>query len=141
MSNSLRSLAAAFALAGAAVIVASPAYAQSSPVLGSWSTTANTPIGELKSTMTFSDGAGGPSVQIEDQPMEGGAGGPGAGGTPEQTFSDVKIDGNAFSFKRTIQSPQGEFALSYSGTVDGDSLTATANSDFGAVDITGARTD
>ena len=80
------------------------------------------------------------AVDIKDQPMAAGAGAPPADATPPPTtLSDVKVDGSTFSFKRTIESPQGTIALDYSGSVDGDALTAKAHSDFGDVDITGTR--
>src|SRR5689334_16562026 len=122
MTRFARSLALGTLLTASAITA--PAFAQSSPVLGSWETTATTPIGELKSTFTFSGTAGSYAIDIKDQPMEGGPGGEAGAAPPEQVVSDLKIEGSSFSFKRTIQSPQGAIALTYSGTVNGDSLTA-----------------
>ncbi|HEX7710772.1 MAG TPA: hypothetical protein VF418_07510 [Sphingomonadaceae bacterium] len=127
-------------LAAGVAAAGTPLFGQGSPVLGAWNTTANTPMGELKSTITFSRTGDAYAVDIKDQPMAAGAGAPPADATPPPTtLSDVKVDGSTFSFKRTIESPQGTIALDYSGSVDGDALTAKAHSDFGDVDITGTR--
>ena len=135
MINLIRPAALGAALA-ATMAISAPAFAQASPVLGSWETTATTPIGELKSTFTFSGAAGSYAVDIKDQPMDGA---PAGGDAPEQVISDLKIEGSAFSFKRVIQTPQGAIALTYSGTVNGESLAAKASSDFGDIDIAGTK--
>ena len=55
------------------------------------------------------------------------------------TISDVVVDGAKFSFKRKLTTPQGEMNLTYTGTVDGDALTAEVGSDFGPITMTGTR--
>lgn len=39
---------------------------------------------------------------------------------------DGKIDGNKFSFSATMSTPNGDFKMTYSGTVEGDALKGTA---------------
>jgi hypothetical protein len=133
----------AVAALASAAFVSTPALAAGSPVIGSWTIATQTQMGTFKATMTVSKGADGAyTVDIKDQPMEGGAGGPpGGGAPPTMTISDVKVDGSDFSFTRSIASDQFSMDLKYKGTVDGDKLSATASSDFGDSDVTGSRID
>lgn len=130
-----RSLIAAVAM-GSAVMLSAPALAQASPVLGSWETVLDTPVGELKSTMTFAQQSGAYTVDIKDAPMPGAP--EGAAPAPS-AVSEVMVNGAKFSFKRSLETPQGAIALTYTGTVDGNALTGEANSDFGAVPMKGTR--
>lgn len=123
------------ALAFAAALFAAPAMAQDSPVLGTWNTQAVTDFGTFASTITVLDDEGSYIVLMEDVAPAGGGEAPPA---MESSISDVVVDGASFSFTRTITSPM-EMSLAYSGSVDGDSLTATATSDFGAIPVTGTR--
>lgn len=127
----------AFAAALAAASPAAPAFAADSPAVGAWDIVAETQMGKFESTMTVAEAGGAYTVAIEDKPMTG----PDGQAMPAMasSISDVKIDGNAFSFKRTIDFQGQAIALSYSGTVEGDKLTATANSDFGPTPIIGTR--
>lgn len=122
---------AASALALTALLGA-PALAQSA---GTWATTATTPQGTFTSTWTLVDGET-DTIEVADAPPPGAP----AGAPPmESTISDVVIDGGAFSFKRVLTTPQGPIELSYTGTVDGDTMTGSATSSFGAVPFTGTR--
>lgn len=127
----------AFAAALAATAFAAPAFAAGSPAVGAWDIVAETQMGKFESTMTVAEAGGAYTVAIEDKPATGPDGSPMP--AMASTISEVKVEGNAFSFKRTIDFQGQAIALSYAGTVDGDKLTATANSDFGPTPITGTR--
>jgi hypothetical protein len=115
----------------AAALFGAPALAQSA--VGDWAISVTTPNGTLETTMMISEADGGYAVAFEDPA-------PPDGQPPmESTVSDVMVDGSTFSFKRMLTTPQGPFELSYSGTVDGDSLAGTASSSFGEIPITGTR--
>lgn len=120
------------ALALAASLFSAPALAQESPVLGTWNTQAVTDFGTFSATMTVMDDEGAYIVTMEDAPVEGMP-------TMEGTISDVVVDGASFSFKRSLTSPQGPMELTYSGSVEGDNLTATVASPMGAIPVTGTR--
>lgn len=126
----------AFAAALASASFAAPAFA-ASPTVGTWDIVAETQMGKFESTMTVAEAGGAYTVDIQDKPATA----PDGSVQPAMPskVSDVKVDGNAFSFKRTIDFQGQSIALSYAGTVDGDKLTATANSDFGPTPITGTR--
>ncbi len=48
-------------------------------------------------------------------------------GDPRVTeIKDGKVDGNKFSFKTTMQGPNGEMTSTYEGTVEGDMLKGNA---------------
>ena len=125
------------ALAAAASLIAAPALAADSPVAGTWAIVADTQMGKFESTMTVAESGGAYTVAIVDQPMTGPDGAPMP--AMASTISEVKVEGNGFTFKRTIDFQGQAIALSYAGTVEGDKLTATANSDFGPTPITGTR--
>jgi hypothetical protein len=46
-------------------------------------------------------------------------------------IQDGKLDGNKFSFATTMSTPNGDFKVVYSGTVDGDMLKGTAEREGG----------
>jgi hypothetical protein len=125
------------AVVASATVMAAPAYAQSSPVLGSWDTEAATDFGTFKATLTIAESGGVYSAQMVDTPPAGPDGQPAP--AMASTISDVTVNGANFSFKRTIDFQGQPIVLNYTGTVDGDALTATANSDFGAIPVKGTR--
>ncbi len=126
-------------LAVGACFIATPVMAEESPVLGSWNTEAVTDFGTFAATLVVSESEDGYSIEMIDAPMEG----PGAQAGPamESVISDVTVDGSAFAFKRSITTPQGPMEISYSGTVEGDALTAEAVTTFGTIPMTGTRAE
>ena len=125
------------ALATAASLVAVPALAADSPVVGTWNTEAVTDFGTFKATMTIAEANGAYTINIKDVPLEGA---PPAPPSPPGAVTDVVVDGSQFSFKRKLTTPQGDMTLSYTGTVDGDKLTAEVDTgQFGKIPVTGTR--
>lgn len=129
-------LFAATAVAGS-LVFAAPALASDSPVAGKWAIEAKTDFGTFKSDWTVAEADGAWTLDMKDQPMEGGPGG--GGEPPESTISDVKVEGNQLTFNRALDMGGQSMSFSYTATVEGDTLTGTANSDFGAIPITGTR--
>jgi hypothetical protein len=125
------------ALVAGATVMAAPAYAQSSPVLGSWDTESVTDFGTFKAELTIAESGGAYTVAMVDAPQTGPDGQPAP--AMASTISDVAVDGSSFSFTRTIDFQGQAIVLAYTGTVDGDALDATANSDFGAIPVKGTR--
>ena len=126
------------ALVAGASLMAAPALAQSSPVVGKWATESVTDFGTFRAVMTVAQEGGAYTVAIQDIAPEGGAGAGGGGAMPS-TISDVVVDGAKFSFKRKLTTPQGEMNLTYTANVSGDTLTGEVNSDFGPIAMTGTR--
>ena len=120
-----------------ASLLAAPALAQSSPVVGTWDTAAVTDFGTFKSQIVVTEANGSYAVEMKDIPAEG-TPADGGGMTPGP-ISDVVVDGAKFSFKRKLTTPQGEMNLTYNGTVEGDALTGEVGSDFGPIKLTGTR--
>jgi len=125
-------LFASIAAAAAALALSAPVMAQESAALGSWATTMETPMGNFSATMTLSHEGDAYSVQMAEQMPEGMP-------AMESTISNVAVEGSTITFDRSLTTPQGVMALKYSFTADGDAITGQANSDFGAMAITGAR--
>jgi len=125
------------ALAAGASLMAVPALAAGSPVVGSWATEAVTDFGTFKSTVTVTEANGTYTVDIKDVPLEGA---PPSPPSPPGAITDVVVDGANFSFKRKLTTPQGDMQLSYTGKVEGDKLTAQVDTGaFGVLPVTGTR--
>ena len=124
-------------LAASASLMATPALAADSPVVGTWNTEAVTDFGTFKATMTVAEANGTYTVDIKDVPLEGA---PPAPPSPPGSITDVVVDGAKISFKRKLTTPQGEMTMTYTGTVEGDKLTAEADiGEFGKIPVTGTR--
>jgi opacity protein-like surface antigen len=126
------------ALAVAAIVVATPAFAADSPVAGTWATEAKSDFGTFKSTWTVAESGGTYPGDVKDAPQEGGPGG-GDGAPPKSTISNVAVDGSTLTFDRELVMGDMTIKLSYKVTADGNNLTGQTHSDFGDIPITGTR--
>lgn len=125
------------ALVAGASLLAAPAWAQSSPVLGTWNTEAVTDFGTFKATMTVTEANGAYAIEMKDVPAEGA---PPPPPPAAGSITDVMVSGADFSFKRKLSTPQGDMQLAYTGKVDGDKLTAQVDTGgFGVLPVTGTR--
>lgn len=124
------------ALAAGLSLLAAPAFAQSSPVVGSWATAVDVQGAKIESTMTVAEANGAYTVEIKDGPMPGA---PADAPAMESTISDVAVEGSKLTFKRALTTPQGAMNLSYTATADGDKLAGEIVSDFGPIALTGTR--
>lgn len=112
----------------AALALPGPAFGQS--FLGEWTATAHTPAGEISETLSITETDDGVAITAflvgvpEGTPQAG----PG---------TDVILDGDNFSYKRTI--PGGELEITYTGVVSGDTFTGTAEMAGTEVPYTGVR--
>jgi hypothetical protein len=102
------------------------------PFLGKWTATASSPGGNSSETITVVKVANGFVVtgQPATPPPEGVIVSPGM---------DIVLDGNRFSYKRTLTAPGGIIVISYSGVVSGDTFTGTAELGGTKVPYTGVR--
>ena len=122
---------AAIAALGSAVF-STPAMAQDAPVLGTWETVMETPMGTLTGTLKLSQADGGYTVELAEQMPEG---------TPamQSAISNVMVEGDTLTFDRSLTTDQGPIELKYSLAAQGNELTGKADSAFGAIPITGTR--
>jgi len=119
MSKIIRNSIAAAML----VILTACAAGNSNPFAGSWDTVAVTPIGDQAAVWIISaDGTGIMSGDQGDQPIDG-----------------IVVDGNNVSFDVDIDAGGQSLSLSFTGVVEGDSLTGAFGSDFGDFGVTGTR--
>src|SRR5215510_8797829 len=98
---------------------AAPAFGQT--LLGEWTATAHAPGGDVSETLTVVKTAKGYEIKAElvVPPPEG---------TPQAgPGTDIVLDGNKFSYKRTLTTPDGSLVITYAGTVSGDTFTGTVN--------------
>jgi hypothetical protein len=93
---------------------------------GTWTLTMDTPMGERRSTLTLSTSGGTLTGKQEAE-----------GNTTDIT--DGTVNGNDVSWKVAITNPM-PLTLTFSGTVDGNSLTGTADTGmFGSFPFQGTR--
>ena len=111
---------------------AAPVFGQS--LLGQWTATAVTQFGDVSETLTVVKTADG--YEIKAVPVI-----PAPEGSPQAgPGSDIVIDGNKFSYKRTVNTPEGSLVITYTGTVSGDKFTGTVNiGGFAEAPYNGAR--
>jgi hypothetical protein len=124
------------ALAAAASLMAAPALAADSPVVGTWDTAIDLQGQKITAEWTVAEAGDGYTVSIKDGPFPGA---PADAPPMPSAISDVVVDGAKLTFKRKLTTPQGEMNLTYAATVDGNALAGEINSDFGPVAVTGTR--
>lgn len=113
------------ALIGIAAMSAAPAAAQS--LTGTWLVSSETRRGPQTQTMTLvQDGSAlTGSVTLSFGGRRGGGGGGGGGGSQTVDIEDGTVDGDSFSFSYTLTFGDNSIALSFSGTIDGDTMEGT----------------
>ena len=110
---------------------AAPAFEQS--FLGEWMATAVTLGGNVSETLTVTKTADGYEIKAKLV-------GPVPEGTPEAgPGTDIVLDGDKFSYKRTLSTPEGALVITYTGTVSGDKFTGTVSLGGFEVPYTGVR--
>ena len=123
-------------LATAASLMAAPALAADSPVVGTWDTAIDVQGQKMTAEITVAQAGDGYTVAIKDGPMPGA---PADAPPMPSAISDVVVDGAKLTFKRKLTTPQGEMNLTYTANADGDALTGEIGSDFGPIAMTGTR--
>lgn len=112
------------AAAPAESLVIAPTIAPSdSDIPGTYTITTQTRSGERIATLTIDNDGTGTLSESEDS----------------NDISDIKYDGNAFSFSLTTTSPRGEVEREYLGTVDGDNIVGTTQTVTGDQPFSGIR--
>src|SRR5262245_26593778 len=123
-------MACVLALVGPAA--ATPA--QQPSFLGQWTATAETPGGGVSETITAvkTDKGYAITVKLVQPPPEG---------VPEAgPGTDIVLDGDKFSYKRSITTPDGTLVITYAGMVSGDAFTGTVDlGGFAQAPYTGVR--
>jgi hypothetical protein len=110
---------------------AAPAFGQS--FVGEWTATAVTMGGNVSETVTVVKTTGGYTITakpVVPAPEGVPQAGPGTG---------IVLDGDKFSYKRTITTPEGSLVITYTGTVTGDTFTGTVTIGEFTVPYTGVR--
>ena len=123
-------------LAAAASMMAAPAVAADSPVVGTWDTAIDVQGQKMTSEITVAQAGDGYTVAIKDGPMPGA---PADAPPMPSAISDIVVDGAKLTFKRKLTTPQGEMNLTYTANANGDALTGEIGSDFGPIAMTGTR--
>ena len=99
--------------------LAAPAFGQS--FLGQWTAAAVTPAGDVSEKLTVVETADGYEIKAEFV-------GPVPEGTPQAgPGTDIVLDGDKFSYTRTVITPDYTVVITYTGTVSGDKFTGTVN--------------
>lgn len=130
------------AATAALLITGTPTLAQG--VAGTWDIkyTMETPRGSMERTLVVHLTQDGTSLtgNAEILMMGPPGGGGGGGETREVEISEGSVDGANFNFTLTFGGAQRTFAITYAGTVDGDTMTGKVTSPRGGdTPFTGTR--
>ena len=112
------------------VALATPALAQS--LVGQWKATAHSPGGDTSEILSVARTDAG--YAINARLVDPAPGAPEAG-----PGTDIALNGDNFSYKRKVTTPDGSLTITYSGVVSGDTFTGVADLGFGQAPYTGAR--
>ncbi len=95
----------------------------------------------LVGTWTLSgEGRNGPtSSELTVMKADGALTGSITGERGSAQLKSITTDGDGFSFVAVMETRMGDFELTYSGTVSGDTLTASVETPMGSRPVTGVR--
>ena len=102
------------------VALATPVFGQS--FLGRWTATAKTPGGDVSETLTVVKTDDGYTITAKLVEVVLPEGVPEAG-----PGTDIVLDGDKFSYKRTVTMPEGTLEITYTGVVSRDTFTGTVD--------------
>lgn len=122
--NKIYSLIAVGAMA---LMIAVPARGQETvDIAGKWETTRETPRGTMTSTFTF---------EVDGNKLTGTVG----SSRGDTEISEGTVEDNKISFKVVMSMGDRTFEMSYSGTVEGDTITGTMETPRGEAPWTAKR--
>jgi hypothetical protein len=111
--------------------LAAPAFGQS--FVCEWTATAVTPGGGVSETVEVVRADDGYAITVKL--VE-----PGPQGVPEAgPGKDIVLDGDRFSYKRELTTPDGTLVITYTGVVSGDTFTGTVDLGFAQAPYNGVR--
>jgi hypothetical protein len=97
------------------------ADAASPSFVGEWTATADAPTGKVSETVTVTRSGDGYAIAaklVVPDPSGNPEAGPG---------KDIVLNGDNFTYKRTVAVPGGELVVTYTGVVSGDTFTGTVD--------------
>jgi hypothetical protein len=94
------------------------------PAVGNWSITIDTPIGSMNADLVINADLSGEmrSTDLGSAPLH-----------------SVAVDGEALRFATNVDAQGTALTLAFTGTVTGDDMRGSFNTDFGAIQVTGRR--
>ncbi len=110
----------------------SPVFAAESPFVGQWTATAAAPTGNASEIVKVAKTANGYTITaklVDPAPGQPEAG-PG---------KDIVLEGDHFSYKRTVAIGDSELVITYTGVVSGDTFTGTIEMASVKIPFTGVR--
>ena len=112
-------------------VFAAPAFGQS--FVGEWTATATTPGGTVSETLNVVKTDGSFAITAKLVGVQE--------GTPEAgPGTEIVLEGDRFSYKRIISTPDGTLEITYTGIVSGDTFTGTVDlGGFAQAPYTGVR--
>ena len=124
--------AAGFVLLLALMAPAFATEARAQSFLGEWTATAETPAGGGSETLTVVKTEKGYAISAKLVGADEGTPTAGPG-------TDIVLESDRFSYKRSVPTPDGPVVLTYTGVVSGDTFKGTADLAGFAVPYTGVR--
>lgn len=122
----MKKILSVIAGAAAALLLAVPAQAQDVDITGEWESTRETQQGTMTTTFTFEQDGGKLTGTLTSQ-------------RGDMEISDGTIEGNKISFKLVMTRGDSTIEMTYSGTVEGDTITGTMQTPRGEQPWTAQR--
>jgi ABC-type glycerol-3-phosphate transport system substrate-binding protein len=122
MKTRIGSLLMAFA--AAVLLSACAGTSAPHPLVGAWEITIETPIGSMNANLQVNEDMSG---ELTSQEL-------GAA-----SLDGITVDGDAVSFSTTVDAQGQSLMLVFAGTVVGDVMSGSFNTDFGAIPVSGRR--
>lgn len=94
------------------------------PLVGAWEITIETPIGAMNANLNVNEDMSGAlsSQDLGSAPLTG-----------------VTVNGDAVNFSTVVDAQGQSLTLVFAGTVTGDLMSGSFNTDFGAIPVSGRR--
>lgn len=94
------------------------------PAVGNWAITIDTPIGSMNADLVINADLSGEMRSAD---------------LGSAALHSVSVDGEALRFSTNVDAQGTALTLAFTGTVTGDDMRGSFNTDFGAIQVTGRR--
>lgn len=99
-------------------------FQEPNPMVGEWDISIDTPVGAMNADL------------VVNEDLTGEMSSPDMGSAP---LNDLSVDGNNVSFSTTVDAQGMTITMNFNGTVEGDELNGSFDTDFGAISVSGTR--
>lgn len=122
--RNIRSIKLALAALMALALAACAGMGQPHPLVGEWDAVISTPMGAMNADLVVNEDLSG----VMRSPELGAA-----------SLENIMVDGEQVNFSTTVDAQGMMLTLDFAGTVEGDTLEGSFDTEFGAIAVAGTR--